>query len=55
VTVYSLEELAAEDCGASDGPDHERCWDRSYVWNNDGETATLTNAQGETADTFTYQ
>ncbi|MFB6265813.1 MAG: lamin tail domain-containing protein, partial [Candidatus Nanohaloarchaea archaeon] len=55
VTVYSSETLEFEDCEESAGPDYERCWDSSFVWNNDGETATLTNSRGETADTFTYR
>lgn len=55
VTVYSDDAGQPETCEPSSGPDYERCWDRSHVWNDDGETATLRNAQGETADTFTYQ
>ncbi|MFB6265484.1 MAG: lamin tail domain-containing protein, partial [Candidatus Nanohaloarchaea archaeon] len=55
VTVYSSENLDQEDCEESSAPDYERCWDNSYVWNNDGETATLTNARGDTADSLTYQ
>ncbi|MDY6765980.1 MAG: lamin tail domain-containing protein [Candidatus Nanohaloarchaea archaeon] len=55
VTVYSDDAGDPEACTASSAPDYERCWDSSFVWNDDGETATLRNAQDETADTFTYQ
>ncbi|MFB6265604.1 MAG: lamin tail domain-containing protein, partial [Candidatus Nanohaloarchaea archaeon] len=55
VTVYSSEKLDQENCEESSGPDYERCWDNSYVWNNDGETATLTNARGDTSDSLTYE
>lgn len=54
VTVYSEQTLTSEDCEESEGPDHELCWDSSFVWNDGGETATLTNAEGETVDTHTY-
>lgn len=55
VTVYSHDAGDPATCDETDAPAYERCWDRSYVWNDDGETATLTDTQGETADTFTYQ
>lgn len=40
----------------SDGdcPETGVCWDNVNVWNNGGDTATLTNAQGEQEDSFSY-
>ncbi len=35
-------------------PDTGVCWDEVNVWNNGGDTATLTNAQGETTDSYSY-
>ncbi|MCJ7478901.1 MAG: lamin tail domain-containing protein [Candidatus Nanohaloarchaeota archaeon QJJ-7] len=55
MTVYSPEEMEFDECEESEEPDYERCWDSSYVWNNDGETATLVNPRGEAAATFTYE
>lgn len=54
VTVYSGEAGEPESCDASGAPDYERCWDASFVWNDDGETATLRNSDGEVVDTHTY-
>lgn len=54
VTVYSEQSLDSDECDESEGPQHELCWDSSFVWNDDGETATLVNSRGETVDTHTY-
>lgn len=54
VTVYSDDAGDPATCEERGGPEHELCWDSSFVWNDDGETATLTNSRGETVDTHTY-
>lgn len=54
VTVYSYDTLEDGDCEASEGPEYERCWDSQYVWDQDGDTATLANSQGELIDALTY-
>lgn len=54
VTVYSDEAGDPATCEESGAPDYERCWDSSFVWNDDGETVTLANSNGETVDAHTY-
>ncbi|MDY6770133.1 MAG: lamin tail domain-containing protein [Candidatus Nanohaloarchaea archaeon] len=55
LTVYSDDAGDPSTCDASGAPDYERCWDASHVWNDGGETATLTDSRGDTADTLTYE
>lgn len=51
VTVYSGD--AMEDCSPMDGSHHIRCWTSSSLWNDGGDTATL--SRGDTAvDTYQY-
>ncbi|MFC7176955.1 hypothetical protein [Halosegnis marinus] len=40
--------------GAAPATDYSRNWSVGNVWNNGGDTATLTDAGGTTVDTFGY-
>ncbi|QKY19511.1 lamin tail domain-containing protein [Halolamina sp. CBA1230] len=42
--------------GANEAPaaDYSFNWDEGYVWNGDGDTATLVDADGETVDSYSY-
>jgi endonuclease YncB( thermonuclease family) len=40
--------------GVAPAADYTVNWDVGFIWNDDGDTATLRNASGVTVDTFSY-